>query len=92
MAHRIDILSEKFDFKKINSFFEIGGGFGSNIHLSYAIQKMLNEQRKLEASYLMAAELHDEKETKRLKRELDSYNSSIDYSLIVALEGLEDNA
>ena len=32
MAHRIDILSEKFDFKKINSFFEIGGGFGSNIH------------------------------------------------------------
>ena len=66
--------------------------FGSNIHLSYAIQKMLNEQRKLEALYLMAADMHDEKETKRLKRELDSYNSSIDYSLIVALEGLEDNA
>lgn len=31
-AHKIDILSEKFEFKKINSFFEIGGGFGSNIH------------------------------------------------------------
>ena len=32
IAHRIAILSEKFEFKKINSFFEIGGGFGSNIH------------------------------------------------------------
>ena len=32
MAHRIDNLSKKFDFKKINSFFEIGGGFGSNAH------------------------------------------------------------
>jgi putative sugar O-methyltransferase len=32
MADRIDQLSNKFDFKVINSFFEIGGGFGSNIH------------------------------------------------------------
>ncbi len=32
MAHRIEILSKYFDFKKIKSFFEIGGGFGSNIH------------------------------------------------------------
>ena len=32
MAHRIDILSKTFDFKKIKSFFEIGGGFGANIH------------------------------------------------------------
>ena len=32
MADRIDKMSEFFDFKKINSFFEIGGGFGSNIH------------------------------------------------------------
>ena len=32
MAHRIEILSKTFNFKKINSFFEIGGGFGSNIH------------------------------------------------------------
>tara|TARA_A100001015_G_C14894489_1_gene673826 strand:- start:144 stop:1148 length:1005 start_codon:yes stop_codon:yes gene_type:complete len=32
MANRIENLSEKFDFKKIKSFFEIGGGFGSNIH------------------------------------------------------------
>jgi len=32
MAHKIDNLSKKFDFKKINSFFEIGGGFGSNAH------------------------------------------------------------
>lgn len=32
MAHRIEVLSNNFNFKKINSFFEIGGGFGSNIH------------------------------------------------------------
>ena len=32
MAHRIDILSKTFDFKNIKSFFEIGGGFGANIH------------------------------------------------------------
>ena len=32
MAHRIDFLSNIFDFNKINSYFEIGGGFGANIH------------------------------------------------------------
>ena len=32
MAHRIEILSKYFNFKKIVSFFEIGGGFGANIH------------------------------------------------------------
>ena len=32
MAHRIENLSNKFDFSKIKSFFEIGGGFGANIH------------------------------------------------------------
>ena len=32
MADRIDKMSNSFDFKKINSFFEIGGGFGSNLH------------------------------------------------------------
>ena len=32
MADRIDKLSNKFDYKKINNFFEIGGGFGSNVH------------------------------------------------------------
>jgi len=32
MANRIEQLSNKFNFKTINSFFEIGGGFGSNIH------------------------------------------------------------
>jgi len=32
MANRIDILSRKFNFKKIKNYFEIGGGFGSNIH------------------------------------------------------------
>lgn len=32
MAYRIENLSEKFDFKKIRTFFEIGGGFGANIH------------------------------------------------------------
>ena len=32
MANRIDKLSNKFDFNKITSFFEIGGGFGANIH------------------------------------------------------------
>ena len=32
MADRINNLSEFFNFKKINSFFEIGGGFGANIH------------------------------------------------------------
>ena len=32
MAYRVDILSKKFFFDKIKSFFEIGGGFGANIH------------------------------------------------------------
>ena len=32
MADRINTLSEYFDFKNIKSFFEIGGGFGANIH------------------------------------------------------------
>tara|TARA_Y100000816_G_scaffold291917_1_gene284959 strand:- start:1387 stop:2400 length:1014 start_codon:yes stop_codon:yes gene_type:complete len=32
MADRIDKLQNKFDFKKIKSFFEIGGGFGVNVH------------------------------------------------------------
>lgn len=32
MAHRIENLSEKFNFEKIKSFFEIGGGYGANIH------------------------------------------------------------
>ena len=32
MAYRIDQLSKYFDFNKINSILEIGGGFGSNIH------------------------------------------------------------
>ena len=32
MADRINKLSENFDFRKIESFFEIGGGFGANIH------------------------------------------------------------
>lgn len=33
MINRIDYLTKIYDFKKINSFIEIGGGFGSNIHL-----------------------------------------------------------
>ncbi len=32
MADRVDILSRRFDFTKIKTYFEIGGGFGSNIH------------------------------------------------------------
>ena len=32
MADRIDKLSNSFDFKNIKTFFEIGGGFGANIH------------------------------------------------------------
>ena len=32
MADRIDKLSKSFNFKNTNSFFEIGGGFGANIH------------------------------------------------------------
>ena len=32
MADRIDKLSNSFDFKNIKNFFEIGGGFGANIH------------------------------------------------------------
>ena len=32
MADRIDKLSKSFNFKSIKSFFEIGGGFGANIH------------------------------------------------------------
>jgi putative sugar O-methyltransferase len=32
MADRIDKLSKSFDFKNTKGFFEIGGGFGANIH------------------------------------------------------------
>ncbi len=32
IANRIDNLSSRFDFLKIHSFFEIGGGFGANLH------------------------------------------------------------
>tara|TARA_B100001564_G_C20646235_1_gene674533 strand:- start:867 stop:1871 length:1005 start_codon:yes stop_codon:yes gene_type:complete len=32
MADRIDKLSKSFNFKNIKSFFEIGGGFGVNVH------------------------------------------------------------
>ena len=32
MANRVDKLSKSFDFKNIKSFFEIGGGFGANVH------------------------------------------------------------
>lgn len=32
MADRIDKLSKSFNFKNIKSFFEIGGGFGANVH------------------------------------------------------------
>ena len=32
MADRIDKLSKSFNFKNTNSFFEIGGGFGANVH------------------------------------------------------------
>tara|TARA_A100001015_G_scaffold96737_1_gene107430 strand:+ start:1452 stop:2456 length:1005 start_codon:yes stop_codon:yes gene_type:complete len=32
MAYRIEKLSKSFDFKNTKSFFEIGGGFGANVH------------------------------------------------------------
>lgn len=32
MADRIDKLSKSFNFKNTKSFFEIGGGFGANVH------------------------------------------------------------
>jgi len=32
MADRIDKLLKLFNFKNTNSFFEIGGGFGANVH------------------------------------------------------------
>ena len=32
MAYRVNNLSKNFDFKNIKNYFEIGGGFGSNIH------------------------------------------------------------
>ena len=32
MADRINNLSQLFDFNNVSSFFEIGGGFGANIH------------------------------------------------------------
>jgi len=32
IANRIEELSSSFNFNKINSFFEIGGGFGANVH------------------------------------------------------------
>jgi len=45
MADRIDKLSKSFNFKVTKSFFEIGGGFGANIHFLvtnfYNIKKIL---------------------------------------------------
>lgn len=32
MADRVEKLSSSFDFSKIKSYFEIGGGFGANVH------------------------------------------------------------
>ena len=32
IADRIEKLSKNFDFKRVKTFFEIGGGFGANIH------------------------------------------------------------
>jgi putative sugar O-methyltransferase len=32
MAYRVEKLSKSFDFKNTKSFFEIGGGFGANVH------------------------------------------------------------
>ena len=45
MADRIENLLESFEFKNIKSFFEIGGGFGANIHFLvtnfYNIKKII---------------------------------------------------
>ena len=32
IADRVEKLSKNFDFKRVKTFFEIGGGFGANIH------------------------------------------------------------
>ena len=40
MANRINNLENIFDFKKIESFFEIGGGFGSNVQ--FLVQNFSN--------------------------------------------------
>lgn len=32
MANKVEILNKHFNFSKLNSFMEIGGGFGANIH------------------------------------------------------------
>ena len=40
MANRIDSFSEHINFKKIKSYFEIGGGFGANIHFFYKTLKI----------------------------------------------------
>lgn len=44
-AHRVDKLSEIFNFKKIRNYFEIGGGFGANIH--FLIQNFPNIKKIL---------------------------------------------
>ena len=43
MANRIDKLSKSFDFKDTVSFFEIGGGFGANIHFLFKIFQILKK-------------------------------------------------
>ena len=45
MADRIDKLSKFFNFKAIKSFFEIGGGFGANVH--FLIQNFPNIRKIL---------------------------------------------
>ena len=45
MANRINNLCETFNFKNIKSFFEIGGGFGANIH--FLVQNFPNIKKIL---------------------------------------------
>ena len=43
MANRIDFINKFIDFKNIKKYFEIGGGFGSNIHFLLKNFKNINK-------------------------------------------------
>jgi len=67
--------------------------FANNIYLAYAIDKLFKEEKELQDTYDLAVLLkEDEKELKRLEKEINLFQSSVKISLVAALGGLEDTA
>ena len=70
MAYRINNLSKNFDFKNIKKYFEIGGGFGSNIHFLITnfpnIKKILYLDSKKSKNFKCWYRIFKKRKSKRL--------------------------